>query len=159
MNNPFFQIGVAFAGLIVLSVAYFEGPDVAASMGWVESTEPVLVFEIPQPGALARVRGAISDDRILWEGEAGFALERARIYVRDLKDAGPMIARAGWVDRPIQIVGLGMESEPGASEGESGSGWTPERRAQRLRELIHKPTLTRAEQVFVLQAMNDGFEI
>jgi hypothetical protein len=34
-----------------------------------------------------------------------------------------------------------------------------EERRKRLLELVHKPMLSRVEQMFILQAMNDGIEI
>jgi hypothetical protein len=164
MSNPFFQLGMLFAAFVLVTVVAFQAEDVGSSIGLLEEQEaPVLVFTIPEPTRLARVRDAISDDRILWEGEEGFALVNARVYVHDLRQAGELIKTGEWVDRPVQIVSLGMDSDESAGSdpggGERGSGLSPEQRLAKIRQLVNKPTLTRAEQVFVLQAMNDGLEI
>ncbi|MEM9177725.1 MAG: hypothetical protein AAGC67_21145 [Myxococcota bacterium] len=159
MTNPFFQLGAAFAGLVVFSFMALEGKDVAQELGLVEEDEPVLVFEIPHPDHLASVRKAIADERVLDEGAGGFSVRSGRVYVQDVGEAGAFIARGGWVDQPVQIVGLGMDRE---EEGEREGGppaMTPEERRARLFELVKKPTLTRGEQMFVLAAMNDGIEI
>ena len=164
MSNPFFQLGMLFAAFVLITVVAFQAKDVGSSIGLLEEQEqPVLVFTIPERSRLARVRAVIADDRILWEGDEGFALVNARIYVRDLRQAGELIQTGDWVDRPVQIVSLGMDSgEADASEtvaGQGGAGLSPEQRLARIRQLVNKPSLTRAEQVFVLQAMNDGLEI
>lgn len=158
MTNPFFQLGAAFAGLVIFSFMALEGKDVAQELGLVEEDEPVLVFEIPHPEHLANVRRAIADERVLEEQDGGFSVRGARVYVQDVGRAGDFIERGGWVDQPVQIVGLGMESE---DEGDGGAkpAMTPEERRARLYELVKKPTLSRGEQMFVLQAMNDGIEI
>lgn len=160
MTNPFFQMGAVFAALVIACLAAFGGRDVGASMGLVEADPtPVLVFAIPGAGALERVRAAIPDDRVLLEDEAGFAHRKGRIYVRHVASAGPLINRGGWVDRPIQIVSLGEDDAQAEGTSPGGSALSPEQRMARLRQLVHKKSLTRGEQVFVLQAMNDGLEI
>jgi len=160
MKNPFFQVGAAFAGLVVLTVFALEGRTVGQSVGLLEAEEdPVLVFMIPDSENFARVRAAIDDKRVLWEGDGGYALVGARVYVKDLKQAGGLITIGGWVDKEVQIVGLGMDSKSAGSGEELEPGRTREERMILLRKLVHKPSLTRVEQVFVLQAMNDGLEI
>ena len=158
MTNPFFQLGAAFAGLVLFSFMALEGKDVAQELGLVEEDEPVLVFEIPHPQHLASVRRAIADERVLEEKENGFSVHGGRVYVQDVGEAGDFIERGGWVDQPVQIVGLGMDSEDEEGEGPR-SAMSPEERHERLLSLVKKPTLTRGEQMFVLQAMNDGIEI
>jgi hypothetical protein len=150
-------LGVAFAFclLVLLTVLGFEGRSIGQKMGWVEH-EAVLVFVIPRLDQAHRVRAALAPDRIVWQGEQGLALVGARVVASSLDDAGDVIERAGWVDRPIQIVRL---DAPGPEEGgEPASGSTQERLAK-LRSLVNKPMLTPHEQMFVLMAMNDGIEI
>jgi len=158
MTNPFFQLGAAFAGLVLFSFMALEGKDVAQDLGLVEEDEPVLIFEIPHSEHLANVRRAIADERVLEEEEGGFSVRGGRVYVQDVGRAGDFIERGGWVDQPVQIVGLGMETEGERSDG-TEPALTPEERRARLYALVKKPTLTRGEQMFVLQAMNDGIEI
>ncbi|MCP4906612.1 MAG: hypothetical protein GY910_16680 [bacterium] len=105
------------------------------------------------------MRAAIDDDRVVWESGEGFALLGGRAYVKDLKEVGGLIGTGGWADRPVQIVGLGMD-ERGAEEGEGPMlGLGQEERMVQLRRLVNNPLLNRAEQVFVLTAMNEGLEI
>ncbi|GEM_PF-3293388 len=159
MTNPFFQLGAAFAGLVVFAIAALEGEDIAQSVGLIEEDEPVLVFEIPHPQHLASVRHAIADDRVVEDREIGFSTQGGRVYVQDVAQAGDFIETAGWVDQPVQIVGLGMDTkEEDESSGEA-SPMTREERLAKLQSLVHKPTLSRGEQLFVLRAMNDGIEI
>jgi len=159
MTNPFCQLGTAFAGLVFIAIAALEGKEIAQSVGLVEEDEPVLVFEIRHPQNLASVRNAIADDRVVEEREAGFSTQGGRVYVQDLGQAGDFIETAGWVDQPVQIVGLGMDTmEKGESSG-AASPMTREERLAKLQSLVHKPALSRGEQLFVLKAMNDGIEI
>jgi hypothetical protein len=159
MKNPFFQLGAAFAGLVFLFIFALEGKTVGQSMGLIGSDDdPVLVIMIPNPENLASVRAAIGDERVVWEGDEGFALVGARVYVKDLAQAGGLIAIGGWVDKPIQILALGMDSGTGDDDSPAPA-MTREQRMIRLRKLVNKPSLTRPEQIFVLSAMNDGLEI
>jgi hypothetical protein len=160
MRNSFFQLGAVFAILVTLSFVALEGERVGQSIGLIEDRDPVLVFTIPHPENFAKVRAAVSPDRILWEDENGVALVGERIYVTDVAHAGGLISKAQWVDKPIQIVGLGMEEDDAeVSDGAPPIGASPEERMEHLRSLVKKPTLTRGEQMFVLMAMNDGIEI
>jgi len=160
MTKPVFQLSAAFAGLVLLCFLTFEGKTLGQSMGLIEGEEePVLVFTIPRSEDLARVRAAIADERVLFEGDAGFVRVGGRVFVRDTQRAGDLIKIAGWLDKPIRIISLGVGS---GREGEGTSsevGRRREERLARLRKLVNKPWLTRGEQVFVLQAMNDGLEI
>jgi len=160
MKNSFFQLGAVFAILVTLSFVALEGEKVGQSMGLVEDRDPVLVFTIPHPANFAKVRAAIAPDRILWENENGVALIGERIYVTDVSHAGALISKAQWVDKPIQLVGLGMEEDDAEETGGAPPiGASPEERMAHLRSLVKKPTLTRGEQMFVLSAMNDGIQI
>ena len=158
MTNSLFQLGAAFAGLVTFAFLSLEGKDLAQEFGLVEEDEPVLVFTIPRPNHLAKVRAAISPDRILVEDELGFTLKGGRVYVSDVGQAGALIKSSGWIDQPIQIVGLGMDD---GGEDDSGvkPSMTPGERLARMHELVKQPTLSRGEQMFVLAAMNDGIEI
>lgn len=149
--------GMLMAGGVLAIALIFEGPAMMASAGLVEK-EPVMVFVIPSLENARRVRSAVSEDRIAWEGRPGLALEGGRVVAMSLDDASAVIEGAGWVDRPIQIVRL---DDPATEAGEEAEGDPAEReaRAERLRALVNKPTLSRGEQMFVLAAMNDGIEL
>ena len=160
MSNPWLQLGAGLAALVFLALVTFEGRGVGQQMGWIAEEEPVFVFTSPHEGSFELVKAAIDPGRVVVGASDGIALEGGRLYVRDVAVAGDLIETAGWVSRPIQIVTLGMLDEAGAeAAGRATSGMSREERLARLRQLVHKPTLTRGEQIFVLQAMNDGIEI
>ncbi len=158
MTNPFFQLGAVFAGLVILFLVALEGKELARTFGLMAEDEPVLVFEIPHPDRLASVRKAIGDERILEERDGGFSVKSGRVYVLERGQAGAFIGRGGWIDQPVQIVGLGMDRDEEIQDGAKSVMSREETRA-RLDDLMNKASLTRGEQLFVLKAMNDGVEI
>lgn len=160
MRSGAFQAGALLAALILGTFVALEGENVAREMGFVEGAT-VLVFVVPAEENVHRIRSAVRNDRLVWEGEAGFALVGERVVTSSLDRAGDVIEEAGWIDRPIQVVTLEADmSERDESEPQDrNSPRSREERLARLRDLVHKPTLTRGEQLFVLQAMNDGIEL
>jgi hypothetical protein len=155
MKSSAFKLGLAFAILVGLTFAAFEGKHLAQQFGMAEK-DPVLVFVIPDLENARRVRAAIAEERIAWQGAQGLALSGGRVVALNLDDAGDVIEEAGWVDHPIQIVRL---ENPEADAEDGLAGGDRELRLARLRSLVNKPTLTRGEQMFVLMAMNDGIEL
>ena len=120
---------------------------------------PVLVFTIPDSASLARVRAAIRDERIVFEKDGGFAVKGGRVYVNDPRQAGEFIKAGGWVEKPIKIVSLGIDEDVVGDSTPADARLSRDERMTRLRQLVHKRSLNRGEQIFVLQAMNDGLEI
>ena len=157
MHTGAFQAGLLLAALIMGTFVAVEAENIGKKLGFVEE-DVVLVFVIPEPENARRVRAAVSSDRILWEDEAGFALVGDRVITTSFEAAGEIIKGAGWIDRPIQIVTLDALADEDA-EPEAGDQPSREARRARLLELVHKPTLSRVEQMFVLAAMNDGIEL
>jgi hypothetical protein len=156
MRSNAYRIGMVFSLLVLSTVLAFEGAGLAKRFGLAPEQEPVLVFVIEDLESARRVRAAIRQDRILWQGELGLALVGGRVIASSLDDAADVIEEAGWVESPVQIVKLAERSRSEESPGDvSSSG----ERLARLRQLVNKPSLSRVEQVFVLQAMNDGLEI
>jgi hypothetical protein len=159
MRSGAFQMGALLAALIMGTFVTLEGGHIAEEMGLVEG-DVVLVFVVPLPENEQRIRSAVAPDRVVWQGEQGLALVGGRVVTPSLDQAGDVIERAGWVDRPVQVVTLEADmGEASADEGDRGSPASREERLARLRELVHKPMLSRGEQMFVLQAMNDGLQI
>jgi hypothetical protein len=158
MRTGAFQAGLLFAALIVGTFVAVEGEQIGKRMGLVEA-DPILVFVIPQPQNVARIRSVVAPERILWDGEAGFALVGDRVITTSYEEAGEVIMGAGWVDRPIQIVTLDANPDAEAEAGGDPGQASPEARRKRLLELVNQPMLSRADQLFVLSAMNDGIEI
>ena len=157
MRSGAFQAGVLFAALIVGSFVALEGENIGKQMGLIEG-DAVLVFVVPLPEGSRRIRAAVPKERVVWEGEAGFALVGERVVASSFEQAGEVIKGAGWLDRPIRIVTLQADPEEN-STSDPGSPASREARRKRLRELVHQPTLNHAEQMFILQAMNEGIEI
>ncbi|HKK51440.1 MAG TPA: hypothetical protein VKA74_07625 [Myxococcota bacterium] len=162
MRRIAFSLGLLMACLLAAVGLGFGVDRPLERLGVEGPADAVLVFVIPDPASARRVRGAIPGDRILWQGAIGLALQGGRVIASTLDDAGDVIEQAGWVARPIRIVRLEARSDAGGDlgrGGDHGGGLDREARLARLRELVHAPRLTRAEQVFVLRAMNDGIEL
>ena len=159
MRSGPFQVGALLAALIMGTYVTLEGENVARDLGIVEG-DPVLVFVVPLPESERRIRSAVTRERIVWQGDEGMALVGGRVVTPSLDQAGDVIERAGWVDRPIQVVTHSADMDDEAEGAEDrNSPASREERLARLRSLVNKPTLTRGEQMFVLQAMNDGLQI
>jgi hypothetical protein len=157
MRSGAFQAGLLFAALIMGTFVALEGENIGKEMGLIEG-DAVLVFVVPLPENTRRIRAAVSPDRVVWEGDAGFALVGERVITTSFEQAGEVIKGAGWLDRPIRIVTLQADPDED-DEPEAGSPASREARRTRLLELVNQPTLSRGDQMFVLQAMNDGIEI
>ncbi|MBB84971.1 MAG: hypothetical protein CL931_14275 [Deltaproteobacteria bacterium] len=110
-TNLFFRSGAAFAGLAILFLVVLEGKELAQTFGLRAEDELVRAFEIPHPDHLASVRKAIGDERTLEERDVGFSVKSGRVYVLDRGQAGAFIGRGGWIDQPVQIVGVSMDRE------------------------------------------------
>ena len=74
------------AALIMGTFVTLEGENIVKSMGLIEE-ETILVFVIPVPENAARIRSVVSPDRVIWEGEAGFALVGDRVITSSLDSA------------------------------------------------------------------------
>jgi hypothetical protein len=160
MKNPLWQMTLVFAVLALLFFVVLEGRMGGQGTGLLDAkNSPVLVFVIPGQQSLARVRTAIRDERLLFENDHGFAVSGARVYVSDRAYAGDLISMGKWVERPIKIVSLGGDEGAGWQAGDSAAEISQQQRIAKLRKLVHKTSLSRVEQLFVLQAMNDGLEI
>jgi len=151
-----FAIGLTLSVLLLCSLTFVKRAEVGERLGWTEP-EPVLVFVIPDRDSASRVAAAIAPHRILWQGGAGLALQGGRVVSRDLDGAAEVIEQAGWIDSTIRIVRL-EPSVASGGRGARGQQAAEEARRARLRELVNEPSLSRAEQLFVLNAMNDGIE-
>jgi hypothetical protein len=155
---------VTLASVVVLSTAIFvllEKPTwlstrmpAGLSRG---GTQRVLVFLVPGPHDVERVRGAVDPTRVAYSDGRAIALIEGRIVAVDAGAASHSINELGWRDRAIEIFRVDRADVARPSGGNRAMDVDPERMA-RLRELVRQPTLSAGEQMFVLQAMNDGIE-
>jgi hypothetical protein len=157
---------LCFASMVVCLALLLDGRasafDWPAWMsGWGESEERVLVFLVGSRDRVGQVRAAVHPDRIVVETPDAFALREGRIVAVDVDAVPAPYTEAGWMDREIEIMYLQRVEWWKAERSRSSS---PERRGgeadaarqARLRALMQKGTLTAGEQIFLLQAMNDG---
>ncbi len=151
---------VVSGGLVITLEGPKHIPAIAEIMPGVEaaSEHKVLVFLVGDSQGVDTVRHSVDPRRIVWSSPEAVALKEGRIVAAGQHAVGEPIKQAGWMDREIEIFTVAkrdlLPAKGGASDGE-GVEVDPERMA-RLQELVNKPTLTYGEQLFVLQAMNDG---
>ncbi len=136
--------GLSIGLLVGWMIWGLEGP---VRSGWAEGprdTETLLVIVVDGPGSLDVVRRAVSSDRILASSQAGLAIAPQRLVVTALEAAGPLLTRAGWQDRPMEIFDLGRPLR------EAPAG---DQRLARIASLVSKPTLSRGEAYLLLGSL------
>ena len=127
-------LGLAIGWLLWKQDTSVPAPDTWAGSLW--ETEAVLVIAVETAGNLEVVRRAVSPERIVASSQAGFAVEPQRLVVTKLESAGQLLARAGWQDRPLEILHVGPRVRDAAPIDE---------RLASVASLMNKPTLTRGE--------------
>lgn len=150
---------VVVSGGLVLTL---EGPKWIPAMadlvpGRANDDDRVLVFLVPGPEGVDRVRRSVDPSRITFSGPMAIALKEGRIVAAGQDAVSEPIMAAGWIDREIEIFTVARRDILPAKGGAGGANEDvdPER-LERLAALVKKPTLSYGEQLFVLQAMNDG---
>lgn len=132
---------MTLAGLLlgIAGVWFLSNGSQSVIPGWrtvAGAGEPVLILVVGSPAKVAGVGRKVSADRVLASSSDGFALREGLLIVSSIDRAGPLLMRAGWRDKPIEIVDVQRGPRP-AESGASGG--------DRMAELINKPTLTLAE--------------
>lgn len=117
----------------------------------------VLVFLVGGSEGVDRVRRAVDPARVVYADEQSVALVEGRIVAVNVAAVSLPMNAVGWRDRSIEIFHV-ERAERKRSPGREGTTDVDPERMAKLRALVRKPTLTYGEQVFVLQAMNDGIE-
>jgi hypothetical protein len=82
---------------------------------------PLLVVVVDDPSAVAAVRAAVSDERVVVERPGAFALTEGRVVAAGHAAASEVITAAGWAKREIQ---LGL-SVPPPGEGRVSAAADP----------------------------------
>jgi hypothetical protein len=125
--------------------------------GTARADDRVLVFLVGGPEGVEGVRRSVDPSRIVFSSPNAVALKEGRIVAAGQEAVGEPLMAAGWIDREIEIFTVARRDILPAKHGGEGANKDvdPERLA-RLNELVKKPTLSYGEQLFVLQAMNDG---
>jgi hypothetical protein len=145
--------------LVGASSLAFDWPDWISGHG--SSDERVLVFLVGHRDRVAHVRASVDPDRIVVATPDAIALREGRIVAVDADSVPAPYTEAGWMDREIEIMHLQRVEwwrgeRTARAVVRSGEGEADAARVARLQELLQKGTLTAGEQIFLLQAMNDG---
>ncbi len=148
---------------VLASLAMLSGGTFLAleNPGWLPGggeSDRVLVFLVGSRAGVERVRAAVDPARVVASTADAIALREGRIVAVNAEAVAAPYTEAGWIERDIEI--FHVEKNDGLKRNKSSEGAPdvdPERLA-RLRSLVSKPMLTAGEQLFVLQAMNDGIE-
>jgi len=124
-------------------------------------TPQVMVVLVGNRQAVERVRSAVTPERLVATSADAIALRGGWIVAANPESVAAPYRAAGWMDREIAFLHVGRADWSGARAGSAGDGSDADRddRLARLHELAKKPTLSAGEQMFVLQAMNDGMEL
>jgi len=156
MRSALLSLTVA---MFVLAGGIFLALERPAWLPLLGEKERVLVFVVGNQQGVDRVRSAVRRERVVASTPHAIALAEGRIVAVDADSASEPIMQAGWMDRDIELFHV-EKADPltrARASKQTGGDVDPER-LDKLRALVHKPTLTAGEQLFVLQAMNDGIE-
>ena len=116
---------------------------VREQLGLGGEAKPILVIFVADARAVARVRAAVSEDRVVAEGPGAFALREGRILADGHDAAGEMVSAAGWIDRELKLLRIRKKATP-SQKSAAGPGQGGLRDGE-LAELLSKDTLTYAE--------------
>jgi hypothetical protein len=86
----------------------------------------------------------VAPDRLVATSSQGLAISPQRVVVTSVEYAGDLLARAGWLDRTLEIVDIRRQSREEAPV---------DAKLARIASLMNKPTLTRGEAHFLLNSM------
>ncbi len=95
---------------------------------------PLLVVVLDDPSALAAVRAAVREERIVVERPGGFALAEGRVIAAGHAAASKLITAAGWAQREIQL-GLSVPAQK-ERRASAAAGLTRDRIAWILRGCV-----------------------
>jgi hypothetical protein len=126
--------------------------------GYQSEQERILVFVVGSRAGVERVRRAVDPARILASSPDAIALAEGRMVVSNAEAVGGPFVEAGWIDRPIEMFHLERSNGLNRSRSSKESNSVDPERLAKLRALVHKRTLSRGEQLMVMQAMNDGVD-
>ena len=153
---------VSVSALAVLLLGFYgtlENPLDDLSLGSVQSLlpeeEPIEVFLVGSPAGVERMRRVVDPDQIVARTPGAIALKGGRLFAARQGAVGASLSAAGWSDRTLEILVVTARDNPGPMpQGPTADG-SSERMA-RLSKLMKQKSLSAGEQLFVLQAMNDG---
>jgi hypothetical protein len=153
-NGFLASMGAIIAGGVFILFLQSDGPSPLQSIqnGFATvkkelglTAEPILVFFVSTPKAVAAVRSIIADDRVLAESPRAFALKEGRIIADSRDSAGDIVSAAGWVNRELKLMSISRKEpvkEPSAEDGGLPPG--------KLAELMQKDTLSYGEAMMLL---------
>jgi len=162
--RTFIALAAFFVTVSLGLLLTLEGPKWIPGMaslvpGGQSSSNKVIVFLVGDRSGVDSVRNAVDPSRIVWSTPDAVALKEGRIVAAGQEAVGEPLMEAGWIDREIEIFTVAKRDilPPKRGDVAANQDVDPERLA-RLAELVKKPTLSYGEQMFVLQAMNDGVQ-
>ncbi len=150
----------ASAAILVLAIGIFLATSDSSdfpSFGFFEE-DPILVVLVGEARHVDLVRGAIDPGRILVDTPDAFALAEERVIAVDADAASVPIEAAGWLDREIEIVAIPMDGgrqwDRRRRTGSKDLTEEEQKRAEKIAELLKKPTLNPIEATVLLQHMD-----
>ncbi len=154
-----FSAMLAVSGGLMMHSASSESEWVPDLSSWMKTDEPVLVVLVGSDEGVRAVRAAVSSDRVVAETETAFAMIEGRVIASNAEAASQPINQAGWVDREIQMLAIPMSLSHGPKgppgQGERGGGSDEDRaKAQKIAELMKKPTINALEASVLMQHMD-----
>ena len=138
---------------IGLGIFMFQGADdaplatLAGKLG-LGSGEPVIVIIVANPRAVASVRAAVPDDRVVADSPNGFALREGRIIAAEHDSASDLVSAAGWLERKLMLMQVRKKSR--SSKTKKGDGDDGGLDPDLLAELLNKETLSYVEATLLL---------
>ena len=153
MTKTLVPVLVSLAMLSGGTFLAMERPEWLPGIG---KSDKVLVFLVGSRSGVDRVRAAVDPARIVAATPDGIALREGRIVAVDAEAVSAPFTEAGWIERDIEIFHVEKNDGLKRSQPSELAGDVDPERLARLRDLVNKPMLSAGEQLFVLQAMNDG---
>jgi len=147
--------------VVLASAAFFVALERPAWLpdAWAAAAEGrVLIFVVGDERGVQSVREAVDPARILYASDDAVVLAEGRVVATSTSAVSQPLNELGWRDRELEFFHVERADPFGRSAGGGDAESVDPERMAKLRTLVNKPTLTYGEQIFVLQAMNDGIE-
>jgi hypothetical protein len=152
--------GIAIFGILLLLLTSKPGDWLPSLSDFFEPPEPVLVVIVGNSDLVDSVRKVISPERIIADTGDAFALVDRRVVAANSDAASGPINQLNWIHREIELVAVPMDGgrqwEKTRHQGRKAKTMSDEDRemAERIANLVRKPTLTAADAGLLLRHMD-----